>query len=255
MNGLSYFLITRKLFDSPIWRDNPHILKLFIYLVGMARHNSKPKRFNGFEIKRGELLTSLSDISENNEYTERGRIKKWSRQRVSRMLQKLTENKYITLLADTYGTHIKVINYNTYQNPKIYKRTPAERVRNSCGMGADIYNKDKNVNNGNKKIYSDIINYLNKKAGKKFRATTKETKQHINARIRDGYSKEDFKIVIDNKCETWKANPKMYEYLRPKTLFGTNFESYLQNIPDIKPKTGYELNFDEKHKNPANKPI
>jgi len=233
MNALGYFLITRKLFDSSIWRDSPHLLKLFIYLVGMARHNTKPKKFNGFEIKRGELVTSLSDISDNNEFTKRGHIRKWSRQRVSRMLKKLTDGGYITMLADTYGTHIKVINYNTYQDPKTYKRTVAERVRNGCGTGADIYNNDNNVNN-DKKIYSVVINYLNEKADKNFKPTTKETKAHINARLREGFTEKDFKKVIDIKCAKWKSNPKMYEYLRPKTLFGTNFEAYLQDNPDIK---------------------
>jgi len=229
MNGLSYFLITRKLFDSPVWRDNPHILKLFIYLVGMARHNSNPKRFNGFEIKRGELLTSLSDISENNEYTKRGRIKKWSRQRVSRMLKKLTDDKYITLLADTYGTHIRVCNYDTYQNPKTYKRTPADTKRNACVTGADIYNKDNNVNN-DKKIYSLVVNYLNQKLGTKYKPTTKSTRQHIKARLNEGFSNEDFFKVIDGRISAWSSDPKMCQYLRPETLFGNKFESYLQKI-------------------------
>jgi hypothetical protein len=36
--------------------------------------------------------------------------------------------------------------------------------------------------------------------------------------------------VIDKRCAAWKGDPKMEEYLRPSTLFGPKFESYL-NAP------------------------
>ncbi len=156
MPVLSYFIVTRKLFESAIWRDSPHVLKLFLYLIGMARHNKKPKKFDGFVVKRGELVTSLSNIAEDNEYTNGRWVQKWSRQKVSRMLKKLTDEGYISLLADTYGTHIKVINYDTYQNPKTYKRTTMEHGWNMDGTWVDTYNKDNNGNNEKKK---DIVEY------------------------------------------------------------------------------------------------
>ena len=113
---LTYFILTRKIFESSIWRDDPHTLKLFIYLIGQARHSKIPKKYSGFEIKRGELVTSLSLIADNNEFFNRGRLGKWSRAKVSRMLSTLKEQGYIMILADTYGTHIKVCNYETYQS-------------------------------------------------------------------------------------------------------------------------------------------
>jgi hypothetical protein len=33
--------------------------------------------------------------------------------------------------------------------------------------------------------------------------------------------------VIDKKCQEWLGDPKMQQYLRPETLFGTKFEGYL----------------------------
>ena len=148
-----YFMISRLIFESAIWRDNPHILKLFIWIIGNARHDKKPKRYPEFNIERGELVTSLTIISQENEYTEKGRVQFWSRQRVSRMLAKLVEQKYIEILADTYGTHIKVCNYDTYQDANSYKRTQTLQVRNGTGTGADINNKEKNVKNVKKKDY------------------------------------------------------------------------------------------------------
>ena len=77
---------------------------------------------------------------------------------------------------------------------------------------------------------SYIVEYLNKKAGRKFLPTTKDTQRHISARLAEGYKLEHFEQVIDKKCAQWLGDPKMDEFLRPSTLFGPKFESYL-NAP------------------------
>jgi predicted phage replisome organizer/uncharacterized phage protein (TIGR02220 family) len=95
--------------------------------------------------------------------------------------------------------------------------------------------------------HSEIIEYLNQKAGTSFKSTTKATKEHINARFREGFNLEQFKTVIEKKCAEWKDNPSMSQYLRPQTLFGTKFESYL-NQPIVIPggkKNNYPDNFDK----------
>lgn len=51
--------------------------------------------------------------------------------------------------------------------------------------------------------------------------------KHIHARWEDGFRLEDFKMVISKKSKGWKDDPEMSKYLRPSTLFGTKFESYL----------------------------
>lgn len=77
-----------------------------------------------------------------------------------------------------------------------------------------------------------IISYLNEKAGTKFKPTSKDTQKHINARLEEGYTAENFKAVIDKKVEEWQGT-EMAQYLRPATLFGTKFEAYL-NAPAVK---------------------
>ena len=77
-----------------------------------------------------------------------------------------------------------------------------------------------------KEQYKYIVEYLNQKAGTKFKASSKKTQTCIHARLAEGYSVNDFKTVIDKKCADWMGTD--YEqYLRPETLFGTKFESYL----------------------------
>lgn len=75
--------------------------------------------------------------------------------------------------------------------------------------------------------YRDVVSYLNEKCGREFKSTAKETQRLIKARWNDGFRLDDFKQVIDLKSEQWLRDPKMNAYLRPVTLFGTKFESYL----------------------------
>lgn len=75
-------------------------------------------------------------------------------------------------------------------------------------------------------IYSRVVEYLNKKANTSYRSSTKKTQQLIRARQKEGFTEEDFIKVIDNKNEEWLGTD-MEKFLRPETLFGTKFESYL----------------------------
>lgn len=75
--------------------------------------------------------------------------------------------------------------------------------------------------------YQEIVNYLNERTGSSYRHTTKKTKDLIKARFNEGFTLDDFKIVIDKKTVEWLNDKNMNKYLRPETLFGTKFESYL----------------------------
>lgn len=76
-------------------------------------------------------------------------------------------------------------------------------------------------------IIKQIIDYLNNKTNSNFKYTSKTTQNKIIARLNEGYSLDDFIVVIDKKCVDWLNDSKMNCYLRPETLFGTKFESYL----------------------------
>lgn len=131
-------------------------------------------------------------------------------------------------------------------------KTPnSKNVKTSISKNAKENNTSINNTSMNNNILSsnlddtkgkavEIIDYLNEKAGKRFSHKTKETAKHINARLKDGYTVEDFKRVIDNRVMKWSKDKKMKEYIRPDTLFTpTNFEKYLNdaldNLPDRPP--------------------
>ena len=85
----------------------------------------------------------------------------------------------------------------------------------------------------------EILGHLNQRAGTHYRATTANTRKLIKARLKEGFTVDDFKTVIDKKCADWINNPAMVEYLRPETLFGPKFESYLnaKSMPQTRPNT------------------
>jgi uncharacterized phage protein (TIGR02220 family) len=76
--------------------------------------------------------------------------------------------------------------------------------------------------------YAEIVEYMNLKCETKYKPSSKKTQTLINARIKEGFALDDFKTVIDKKAAEWLTDTKMNQYLRPETLFGTKFESYLQ---------------------------
>ena len=71
-----------------------------------------------------------------------------------------------------------------------------------------------------------IIDYLDSATSSNYRYQSKATQRLIKARLNDGFTVDDFKAVIDKKTKEWKGT-EMEKYLRPETLFGTKFESYL----------------------------
>jgi uncharacterized phage protein (TIGR02220 family) len=75
--------------------------------------------------------------------------------------------------------------------------------------------------------YFEIISYLNEKTNSSYKSTSKKTKDLIKARWNEGFNSNDFKMVIDKKSSEWLTDQNMNRYLRPETLFGTKFESYL----------------------------
>lgn len=105
--------------------------------------------------------------------------------------------------------------------------------------------------------FATVVDYLNMKLGSNYRASSKNTRKHIKARLAEGFTIADFQTVIDKQYDKW-VNTEWEQYLRPETLFGTKFESYL-NAPkkqNIKNNDGWAYIDDEidrmiqeKHKN------
>ena len=87
-----------------------------------------------------------------------------------------------------------------------------------------VENENENIN-----VIKDIIEYLNTKLDTKYKYNSEYINKHINARLSEGFTLEDFKTVIDKKYLEWNGT-EMAKFLRPETLFGTKFQTYLNEL-------------------------
>lgn len=97
-------------------------------------------------------------------------------------------------------------------------------------------NVDVNVKKISLEEIKGIIEYLNIKSNSHYKYSTDKTQTLIKARIKDGFTLDDFKIVIDKKCEEWLGTD-FEKFLRPETLFSNKFEGYLNQKITAKKKT------------------
>lgn len=182
--------------------------------------------------------------------------------RISQIIQSLQRKNYITITYDFNGKEIIKrylhINRPPYPPKEGMLKINIGMLENEMGVcqfdkGGYVKKlKDNNTNINNTNInniyspakaeqipYEEIIDYLNLKIDAHYKSTTQKTRDSIKARFNEGFTLEDFKTVIDKMTMEWKDSNKMKVYLRPETLFGTKFESYL-NRP-MKPLTTNDL--------------
>lgn len=105
------------------------------------------------------------------------------------------------------------------------KKDMNEDMSNHMTPHMENENINENINK-DINVIKDIVTYLNNKLNTKYRYTTQSIQKHIKARLNEGFVYEDFVTVIDKKYDAWH-NTEMAMYLRPETLFGTKFQSYL----------------------------
>lgn len=151
-----------------------------------------------------------------------------SKERVRKIIGSLVEKGYIT--------NELIYKEGTEEVEKRILRVRSDITRgmvgnNQGGMVENDHYITKNNITKNKYNYQEIIDYLNEKTGKTYKAV-KTNNQLINARYEEGYTLEDFKAVIDYKTSKWKGT-EWEKYLRPSTLFSAkNFENYVNEIPN-----------------------
>lgn len=224
--------IHRELFRHPIWKKStPEQKVILIALIGMANHEPRKWEWKGneYEVKRGQTITSLDSIQE-----ECG--KGISTQNIRTALVRFEKLGFLTNESTKSGRLITICNYCKWQDTEAetnkdansYLTKPSQRPNKDLTPNKN----DKNdKNDKNKDIYSqeytEIITYLNEICGTNYKPTAAYIRRLIHARLDDGFTVEDFKTVIYKKAKQWRNDDRMCAFLRPQTLFGTKFESYL----------------------------
>ena len=211
----------RCLKDKAIF-DNEKLLKVFIWCLLKATH--KP---------HGQLVGRQKVLLQPGQFIT-GRNKAAMELNMApstawEYLKLLETNNTINIKSNNKFSIVTIVNWMLYQmDDEISDNKSNNKPDNKSTTNQQQIDTNKNDKNdkNDKKIYKYIVEYLNRKCNKNFKHTTKSTQRLINARLNEGFTIEDFKKVINIKSSQWLGTD-MEKYLRPQTLFGTKFESYL----------------------------
>ena len=207
-----YILLSRLLLDSQLWMLGPDAIRLATYLLLNARHKHEAKKFPGFEIGRGELVTSLSDISKGCQWYENRKVREWSRQKVSRLLERLVEIDFCEHISDTFGTHLIICNYDYYQDPDNYKS-------DNCGTTVEQQRDNSvHIQEGKEGKENTKRRVFQKPTLEEVQAYCKERNNNVDAKAwYDHYTSNGWKVG-KNAMKDWKAAVRTWERNRIDNL-------------------------------------
>lgn len=216
----------------------------------MSNYHLKDKRLS---LKAKGLLSMMLSLPDDWNYSINGlvAISKENETSIKSGLDELKEYGYLIiekiLPNQTQSKKIEYV-YNIYEKPNQDSDNQEVENQGVGFLGVDFLgvenqgqlntnNKETNnkIINNKINIINNIVEYLNQKTNSNYKSSTKKTQDLIKARLNEGFSEEDFKKVIDLKCDEWSDN-EMSVYLRPETLFGNKFEGYLNQKQAFKRK-------------------
>lgn len=195
---MDYVKISRKILDWE-WYTDINTKVLFLHILLKA--NWKPSRFQGTEVPRGSLVTSQQNMA-----TETGLTIK----NVRTALKHLENTGEVAVSRHPKFSVITVKNYNQYQSSGSQMAVDGQ---SDGSRGATIeegkkerkeeYNKspkgDYESGTPENSIYATIRELYNSVCGSYPRLVkmSEARKKAINARIRAGYTREDFRILFE----------------------------------------------------------
>ena len=183
--------------------DDIKLLLAKRFLIGFESGVIVIKHWKMHNVIRNERLKSTSHVDERNRLS----VKENGSYTESKLLCQTNDGQ----VADNCQTNVRIDKIRLEENR------------------LDEISLEEDILCASSKDYASVINYLNEKTGKNFRIVD-STKRLIDIRLKEGFLIDDFYRVIDNQCDKWLKDAKMIDYLRPQTLFGTKFESYLNTI-------------------------
>ncbi|MCZ6942659.1 replication protein [Bacillus mycoides] len=162
----------------------------------------------------------------------------WSENTIRRIVKNLEDEQLLVIgnynRAKFDKTKWYSINYeklrlleSTNDIPNLGRRSTQNGQMDVPNLGKPIPETNTETTSEIKEYIVEIVNYLNDVCGSTYRLTSKKTQTLIKTRLVEGFIVDNFKTVIDTKAKEW-LRTEQAKYLRPETLFGTKFESYLQ---------------------------
>ena len=147
--------IHRKIQDNIIWNDKPFNRgAAWIDLLLLANHEDRQVLFNGnaIQVKRGEKITSLRQLSERWG---------WSITKVKKFLNLLSDEKMISYKSDSKKTVYSIVNYEVYQdneNTKSNTEITLKENRNKTEINQKEIKKKQTIMNNNINNLNNVNN-------------------------------------------------------------------------------------------------
>ena len=180
------------------WYTAPNHAFLFVHLLLKANHKSG--KWRGHNYKRGDVLTSLSKLSEETGL---------SKQNIRTILKNLANTGEVNTLPNTKLTHLSVCKYDTYQNKDDLPNTlPNTELTQSQHSPNTVLTTNNNDNKETKKQRNKIFTPPQLHEVSQYCI---ERKNGIDAqKFIDHYSANGW-MRGKNKIKDWKACVRTWE--------------------------------------------
>lgn len=200
---MDYIKLSRKITEWE-WYSDINVSRLFIHLLISV--NWKDGRFQGVEIPRGSMATSYNSLADQTGL---------SVMQIRTAVKKLNLTGEITVKQHPKFSVITVNNYNTYQSDNKVNNTDVTQEQHRCNTGLttieegkkerkeeDIYsfsNEKPSVAPSEEQIFATIRELFNSVCGSYPRLVkmSEKRKKAVRARLRTGYTLEDFKTLFE----------------------------------------------------------
>lgn len=199
----------------------------------LSNHHLRDK---GLSLQAKGLLSVMLSLPDDWKYSIRGlvAISKEGEKAIKSTLDELKEHGYlvVTKHAPKPGESHFSYEYDVFERPistkpQVGQAYPSVWLQGVGLLDGTLLNTQEHMTNNKEEPlsgkpddvpYDAVIDYLNERTGKRYRAKTESTRKMIRARFSDGYTLNDFKHVIDVKTSQWLGT-EQEKYLRPETLF------------------------------------
>jgi uncharacterized phage protein (TIGR02220 family) len=193
------------------WYNKSEMVHLFIHCL--IKSNFKEGNFQGIEVEKGSFITSLKHLSDETNI---------SIQTIRTCLKKLQLTKEIDVKSTNKLTKITICKYDSYQfeSDEANKQlTNNQQTTNKQLTTIEERKENKEVKEDDKSSidYIKLLDYINSTFNKNFKIINDKAKKQFKARLKD-YSKDVFKIVIDNLKNDEYHKETNYKYITPEYI-------------------------------------
>lgn len=196
--------IHRKFLDWQ-WFNKSEAVHLFVYMLLKANH--KDGKWQGIDIKRGQFVSSLGNISSATGV---------SIQTIRTILKKLEKTNEIMLKSTSQFTLVTICKYDSYQDEEEETNKPITNNQQTTNKRLTTNKNEKNNKKDNLIDYPLLLNHINNTLGRQFKVINEKVKGSFKARLKEGYSQEDILKAITNCKASTFHKENNYEYCTPE---------------------------------------